>query len=185
MAVPAKLKSWLERRGLWENVAAFREEKRLLGWGWKRIEEEMWVLFDLDAEVAAMKAAAAGERITKAAAEGKKRASQVEEVQWVADNLAVEDVSPDDAPSAKAWKLLEDVRALSSEERTKIFWGGLWAKLLPSKAEMDEAARFEDDGREVLSNIEAIERASADARGAEPVLASCPEGDGGESSVPA
>jgi hypothetical protein len=75
--------------------------------------------------------------------------SEKDAIRWVAEHLAVESVKKEDAPSHMAWALFVDVKfgSISRQE----FWG-LWAKLLPTKAQLE---REEDaaDSNEKLHDL--------------------------------
>ncbi len=86
----------------------------------------------------------------------KPTASARQIVQWVFEHIRVKDVTPDMAPSPGAYSLLLDVRnnpALRTDFIHKV-----WAKLLPTRSEIESSKRFEDDGREQIEFIEQIER---------------------------
>ena len=106
-----------------------------------------------------------------------KPASEREIVRWVFYNMSNRDVTEDDAPLG-AWGLLEWVRdsPLNKTEFIRI-----WAKLLPSKAELEKADRFTDDGSDLIELNNAL---IACTERAVPVLPPGPEDDGGEPEVP-
>jgi len=75
---------------------------------------------------------------------GGKKVATVKVVEWVASNMQVEDVSPSDAPSSEAWGML--VWARRSPMNESQFWGTIYAKLLPSRSQMEAEQRYADDG---------------------------------------
>ena len=78
-------------------------------------------------------------------------------VQWVFDNIDVDDVEPGDAPSSGAWSFLQRVR--KHPDLLKEFYRSIWAKMLPTRSEIEAREKFEDDGRQQLHLIEQIRRA--------------------------
>ena len=84
-------------------------------------------------------------------------------VQWVFDHIDITDVKPEDAPSSGAWSFLQRVR--SYPDLLKEFYRTIWAKMLPTRSEIEARERFEDDGREQLHLIEQIRRARDKANG--------------------
>jgi len=78
-------------------------------------------------------------------------------VQWVFDHIDIKGVKPQDAPSAGAWSFLQRVR--SYPDLLKEFYRTIWAKMLPTRSEIEARERFEDDGREQLHLIDQIQRA--------------------------
>lgn len=78
-------------------------------------------------------------------------------VQWVFDNIDVADVKPEDAPSSGAWSFL--VRVRTYPDLLKEFYRSIWAKMLPTRSEIEAREKFEDDGREQLHLIDQIQRA--------------------------
>jgi hypothetical protein len=78
-------------------------------------------------------------------------------VQWVFDHIDITDVRPEDAPSSGAWSFLQRVRTYP--DLLKEFYRSIWAKMLPTRSEIEAREKFEDDGREQLHLIEQIQRA--------------------------
>lgn len=79
-------------------------------------------------------------------------------VDWVARNIAVSDVDPKEAPSPEAWAILQWV--LSSFTNQTVFWKDIWARMLPTRAQVEEDQRFRDDGREQMDLINSVRAAS-------------------------
>lgn len=71
----------------------------------------------------------------------------VQNVTWVAQHLPILDVEPADAPSSTAWGLLAWAR--ESPENRKTFWERIYPRLMPSRAQLDREAAFQDDGGDV------------------------------------
>ncbi|MBN2138757.1 MAG: hypothetical protein JW720_13195 [Sedimentisphaerales bacterium] len=91
----------------------------------------------------------------------KPTASARQIVQWVFEHIRVRNVTPDMAPSPGAYSLLLDVRnnpALRTDFIHKV-----WAKLLPTRAEIESSRKFEDDGRSQIQILDRIERAKREA----------------------
>ena len=95
------------------------------------------------------------EGATKAVFGGKKVAT-VKVVEWVASNMQVEDVSPADAPSSEAWGML--VWARRSPVNESQFWGSIYAKLLPSRSQIDGDQKYAEDGVKVEEMAERLLR---------------------------
>lgn len=93
-----------------------------------------------------------------------KDCSEQEAVRWVADNLAVEMVNVEHAPSARAWGLLNWVRQDTDNE--KDFWKSIYPKLAPPKSDVQiEASEAKTAGKTkepVVDIIERFERAMQD-----------------------
>ena len=76
------------------------------------------------------------------------------DVHFVYNNLFLEDVRPEDAPSPGAWFWLQEVR--SSQEALDDF-RSFYMKLAPSRKELDERARRSDTGENVENLIRQVE----------------------------
>ena len=81
-------------------------------------------------------------------------------VEWVAANIRVSDAKAADAPSSEAWSMLCWVK--SSPQAESQFWGQIYTKLLPTRQQLDQDNRMEDDGRRVLTLIDRIKLLSED-----------------------
>lgn len=95
-------------------------------------------------------------------------------VEWVAANLKVHPVKPGEAPDAAAWGLLQWAR--SSAASASAFYQ-MWAKLLPSRAQVDEQDTSDDDGGELVDTLGFVYNAKRTAvlrAGAEGVLCEPP-----------
>lgn len=75
-------------------------------------------------------------------------------VDWVFDNVAIQDATAGDAPSPGAWALLCWCR-LAPGNLTE-FMRTIWPKRLPSRTQVDDGAGLSDDGRTELIEIEQI-----------------------------
>lgn len=84
-------------------------------------------------------------------------------VQWVFDSIDIKDVRPEDAPSSGAWSFLQRVRTYP--DLLKEFYRSIWAKMLPTRSEIEARERFEDDGREQIHLIDQIIKARDKANG--------------------
>ena len=82
-------------------------------------------------------------------------------VEWVADNLENKSVKPSDAPSATSWGLLK--WATSSPVSTAEFYKSVWSKMLPSRAELENQARYSDTGLEIAELARRISERAIDA----------------------
>lgn len=81
-------------------------------------------------------------------------------VEWVAANIRVSDAAAADAPSSEAWSMLCWVK--SSPQAEAQFWGQIYTKLLPTRQQLDQDNRMEDDGRQVLTLIDRIRMLKGD-----------------------
>lgn len=81
-------------------------------------------------------------------------------VEWVAANIRVSDAAPADAPSSEAWSMLCWVKSSSQAEAQ--FWGQIYTKLLPTRQQLDQDNRMEDDGRRVLTLIDRLKKNKGD-----------------------
>ena len=70
--------------------------------------------------------------------------STARSVEWVADHITDKAVAVSDAPSPCAWGLLRWAR--SGPVSRAEFYKNIWSKTLPSRQELDNAARYSDDG---------------------------------------
>ena len=83
-----------------------------------------------------------------------KKASEVEAIRWVADNMQILDPKPKDCPSAAAWGLLAQCR--DSAIAQSDFWKQTFPKLLPSRTQMEQerdAAPDESKAKEVIEDL--------------------------------
>lgn len=90
--------------------------------------------------------------VRKKVFEGKPVPKHQEIVEWVFNNVSVQDIKPSDAPCAGAWQWLADCRA-SSKERASL--RQIWSKLLPTKQQIEQGA-FSDDGREQFDLLDRV-----------------------------
>ena len=65
-----------------------------------------------------------------------KKASEVQAIRWVADNMEVLDPCSDECPSSAAWGLLASCRKSPSAKAD--FWRNTFTKLMPSRAAMEK-----------------------------------------------
>ncbi len=106
-------------------------------------------------------------RVSASVFEGKS-APTSETIRWVAQNIAIADVKPENAPNSEAWGLLQWVQR--SETSESEFWKSIYPKLLASRSETETVDRpleqDEDDPtqRALERQLEAIEERTAIAR---------------------
>ena len=81
-------------------------------------------------------------------------------VEWVASNLSVQPIEPGEAPDSTAWGLLRWAR--SSAASASAFYQ-MWAKLLPSRAQVDEQDTSDEDGGELIDTLEFVYNAKRTA----------------------
>jgi hypothetical protein len=165
--VKVQIRKWAEESGLWEQFVYVRERLKRDGVpaadAWlaaaQELDGEKWGVVcpsvsedDLphgrSKEVSVSEDVEVVERVvgsspTKALFAGKKVAT-VKVVEWVASNMQVIDVSPSDAPSSEAWGML--VWARRSPMNESQFWGSIYAKLLPSRSQIEAEQRYSDNG---------------------------------------
>lgn len=79
-------------------------------------------------------------------------------VEWVAKHMMVDEPRAEDAPSMEAWSMLCWARRSNQNEAQ--FWGQIWAKMMPSKQQLEAAERLSDDGSAVLELIERVRKIS-------------------------
>ena len=78
-------------------------------------------------------------------------------VEWVFNHVDVEDVTPSMAPSPGAWSLLISVRDDPGVRAD--FYKSIWAKLLPTKTQIEEEDKFSDDGSDIAELIGRLQQA--------------------------
>lgn len=82
--------------------------------------------------------------------DGKPPQTERQALRWVLDNLILENVKPEDCPSAKAWFFYS--RAIQDPE----FANTLALKFVPSRADLLKQQGHHDDGRNVRNRLERI-----------------------------
>ena len=83
-------------------------------------------------------------------------AAEPEIVRWVARNIDNPNPSVADCPDPFAWTLLRTVR--DDPTYLGFFVEKLWAKLIPSRSQLDNAAPQAMDGKPTVDLIERIQR---------------------------
>lgn len=165
MGINPKVKERLEKQGTWQPFHA--ERKRLILDGMEPALAHEVALKKYDQPQVADRASkpfVAGyktaekieeRRVPRSVFEGKE-CTYREEVEWVAKNIEIRGVKPEDAPSSSAWGLLKFAR--SSPTNLMYFWKDFYAKLNTLQAKDDEEGPFKDDGRQILDTIEVLKR---------------------------
>ena len=74
-------------------------------------------------------------------------------IEWVIENLIIEDVGPYDAPSAGAYGLLLFARE-NPESRSLVYQQ--YFKLLPSRQQIEKQQSYEDDGKDQTAFIDRL-----------------------------
>lgn len=74
---------------------------------------------------------------------------------WVFNNLSIEDVGTHEAPSPGAWMLLE--RCRRDEKTLDDFLRSTWTKMLPQKMTSETIHVYEDDARKIVKTALDIE----------------------------
>lgn len=81
--------------------------------------------------------------------------SESEAIRWCFENLAIEDLKPEDAPSSGAWGLLQECQRSPSFRED--FLKTILPKLLPTRQQIETQESFNDDGRDVLDLINKLQ----------------------------
>lgn len=84
-----------------------------------------------------------------------KQAKLPEILSWIYNNAAsdLNDLDPDEIPSAGA---LYHLKHVQTDSRAYGEFLQIWAKLIPTKQQIDMEERFRDDGRKTLSTIDIV-----------------------------
>jgi len=90
---------------------------------------------------------------------GKPESTARADLEFVYNSRDLEDVEPEDAPSAGAWGLLCGVRALPALQVE--FYTSMWPKLLPSRASLEDTPK--DTTSDVIGLIDEIKKATLEA----------------------
>jgi hypothetical protein len=93
---------------------------------------------------------------------GKKESTARADLEFVYNSIDLEDVEPEDAPSAGAWGLLCRVRALPALQVE--FYTSMWPKLLPSRASLEETPRDTISG--LIGLVDEIKKGTIEANAA-------------------
>lgn len=91
-----------------------------------------------------------------------KKASEVEIVRWVAENIDYADPNPEECPHPFAWTLLRSCRG--DVDFLIFFIKDIWTKLLPSRSQLEQGKSKEIDGKVTIKMIERIQELSDKAR---------------------
>ena len=103
-----------------------------------------------------------------------KEAAEPEIVRWVARNIDNPSPDPSECPDPFAWTLLRTCREDAAQ--LHFFIEKLWAKLIPSRSQLDTKNVGEIDGKPTLDLIKRIESIRDKVRGVKHVG----EEDGGD-----
>lgn len=169
-------RSELVERGLW---AAFVERREALKAGGMAAPEAWGQAFDEvtsgSVPVVASESVSTGEAPEKSGTpdSGLERVNRevfadrtcsiTRTVEWVAKQMMVDNPSAEDAPSMEAWSMLSWARRSNQNEAQ--FWGQIWAKMMPSKQQLEASERLSDDGSAVLELIERVRAISEKVNG--------------------
>lgn len=189
----ADRKDRLQSAGVWPEFVSYRQNLRNEGISNKDSEKmahekylghgqesSVAVLFDEDDEATPVEPPAAplqpaiqvkhgsvtNHYISAALFENKPDPSAIKVVNWIFDNIAIEDPDPLTAPSAGAWGYLWECRT-SAVVRSE-FYKSTYSKLLPSRTQLETKDKFDDDGHKVIENIDKVMAFSLEADGLEP-----------------
>ena len=95
------------------------------------------------------------EFMSKGMAFENRETSMLKSVKWVASVLGVKGLVADDAPSPQAWSLY---LTYGPREKWEKFWENFGKAMMPSKADIENKDRMTDDGREILTLLDRLER---------------------------
>jgi hypothetical protein len=86
-----------------------------------------------------------------------RRCGPIESVQWVKDNagLDIEEIDPETVSSRGDLRMLELVQ--KSDPFYASFLEKIWSRVIPDRKQIDAASRFADDGRVILSDLDAFD----------------------------
>ncbi|MCK5604750.1 hypothetical protein KAR91_22865 [Candidatus Pacearchaeota archaeon] len=167
----SQFKQRLTQEGKWEKFLELREEYKRQGLIPKdatmRAKDEVeniktdCVVSDFDSGFITDDGDSADGLVGKHCFTNSGNISERQIVRWIFDNIGITDIGPEDAPNSGAWSYLQSLR--NSPTLLQDFYRNVWTKMLPSKSEIENARKFEDDGREQLNLIDRIEQASRDA----------------------
>lgn len=90
----------------------------------------------------------------KKLAESDKTCSLVQSYLWVAENIGNDLMRVEDAPSKTAWNLRKHIDKNVAGEAE--FWKSMLPRLLPSSKELENQARYSDDGSKQIELAERI-----------------------------
>ena len=82
--------------------------------------------------------------------------SENEKLRWIFENMQVEGILPENAPSAGTYSLLLELR--KDNEQRRDFYKTLWPKLL-TKEDIEKGGKLQDDGKDVLDLIKRLQAA--------------------------
>ena len=150
------LREKLKRTGYWDAYVEFREELKRQGHSPRDADKEARAKFSPLAD-AGPRDDSSDSAVCADVFAGRANVSARKVVQWVFNHIDVEDIGPEDAPSAGAWSLLARLRKYP--DLLKEFYRTIWAKMLPTRSEIEAREKFEDDGREQLDIIDKLARA--------------------------
>jgi hypothetical protein len=161
----AAAKERLIRIGKWQEVVAERDRLKLAGVEpsdafWQAAQKATGETLEkfkaqLNVEPASLRRDRARIRTIERKEKLKAGDSPREVVQWVFESIADEGVTEKDAPTMGAWGLRQWART-GAAERTAFY--AIWQKLLPTKSEIENSERREDDGRKLQAEYERIGR---------------------------
>jgi hypothetical protein len=111
---------------------------------------------------------------------GGKGLTAIQDVVWVYNNMGIrfDTIDPKSAPSPGAYAYLRFVQgnpALMSDFYTKI-----WPKLIPSRTQLENTDKYNDDNRE---HFELLDRFTAESRGDTAAISLLPVGDSESTGV--
>jgi len=89
----------------------------------------------------------------------------IRDLTWIYNNIAIRDVKPADAPSAGAYAHLKFIQ--NSNDNKVDFFTKVYPRIIPSKSQVENLTKFNDDGRANLDLLDRILDQSEEA--AEPV----------------
>ena len=153
----SELKARLKQDGRWDKYLSLRDGYKLKGLPPKDANRK--ALDDIKDETTDQDNAVADDNNSflhkqSFSSTGKTSARKI--VEWIFNNIGIEDVKPEDAPSSGAWCYMQSLR--SSPTLLQDFYRNVWTKMLPSKSEIEAREKHDDDGRELVEFIDRIKR---------------------------
>jgi len=150
-----KFRELMESKGLWDEYSAYRQELLSLGKSAADAESEAMQRF----QTMTATIPEGGPRMAMYA--GRKPPTAQKVVQWVFDNMDVEDVLPNEAPSPGAWSLRQECRERGFRSD---FYRTIWPKLLPTRSQIEDGTKAKKDADAVIENIGRVQMAAAKAK---------------------
>jgi len=86
----------------------------------------------------------------------------VRDLTWIYNNIAIRDVKPADAPSAGAYAHLKFIQ--KKDANMVDFFTKVYPRIIPSKSQIENLSKFNDDGREHTELLDRLLTESEDSQ---------------------